>query len=367
MGLKRGTAELPEYVVSDTDRHDNVRYYFRRRPAPKVRLEGIPGSEAFMNKYYDCLDGKIPERKSRSVPAAPGSFAALRLAYLGSPEFKSLDVSTRAWQRRALDEISEAHGTKRVAMMQARHVRTLRNGKRETPAAANTMLKALKALFKWANENGRASSDPTRNVDFLKYAKKGFHPWSPSEVEAYEAAHLVGTTARLALELLLYTAGRREDVVRFGPHNLAAGRFRFVQGKNEDRAPVLIDIPVHPDLAEAIAAAQPSGAIFILTHYGRPFTPNGFGNRFKKWCIQAGLPHCSAHGCRKAAAARLATRGATAHQIMSVTGHQSLAEVERYTRSALRAQMADTAMALLPDRRSAGSTIPANRPSDSSA
>ena len=146
MGLKRGTAELPEYVVSDTDRHDNVRYYFRRRPAPKVRLEGIPGSEAFMNKYYDCLDGRIPERKSRSAPAAPGSFAALRLAYLGSPEFKSLDVSTRAWQRRALDEISEAHGTKRVAMMQARHVRTLRNGKRETPAAANTMLKALKGF-----------------------------------------------------------------------------------------------------------------------------------------------------------------------------------------------------------------------------
>ncbi len=153
-GIEAWNRGAPEYVVSDTDRHDNVRYYFRRRPAPKVRLEGIPGSEAFMNKYYDCLDGKIPERKSRSVPAAPGSFAALRLAYLGSPEFKSLDVSTRAWQRRALDEISEAHGTKRVAMMQARHVRTLRNGKRETPAAANTMLKALKALFKWANENG---------------------------------------------------------------------------------------------------------------------------------------------------------------------------------------------------------------------
>ena len=56
-----------------------------------------------------------------------------------------------------------------------------------------------------------------------------------------------------------------------------------------------------------------------------------------------------------------------ARKASALTGHQSLAEVERYTRSALRAQMADTAMALLPDRRSAGSTIPANRPSDSSA
>jgi hypothetical protein len=48
-----------------------------------------------------------------------------------------------------------------------------------------------------------------------------------------------------------------------------------------------------------------------------------------------GLPNrCVPHGLRKAACRRLAEVGATAHQIMAVSGHKSLREVERYTRAA---------------------------------
>ncbi|WP_256470148.1 tyrosine-type recombinase/integrase [Bradyrhizobium sp. 157] len=56
------------------------------------------------------------------------------------------------------------------------------------------------------------------------------------------------------------------------------------------------------------------------------------------------MPHCSAHDLRKAAPARLAERGATAHEIMAITGHQSLEEVERYTRAAQRRRLADSGM-----------------------
>src|SRR6185437_7287307 len=76
----------------------------------------------------------------------------------------------------------------------------------------------------------------------------------------------------------------------------------------------------------------------------RPFSAAGFGNKFRDWCNQANLPHCSAHGLRKATAARLAERGATAHEIMAITGHKSLEEVERYTRAARRGKLADSAM-----------------------
>jgi integrase len=54
----------------------------------------------------------------------------------------------------------------------------------------------------------------------------------------------------------------------------------------------------------------------------------------RDWCDQANLRHCSAHGLRKACAMALAEAGATAHEIASVTGHQSLEEIERYTRDA---------------------------------
>jgi integrase/recombinase XerD len=36
------------FVVSDRDRHGNVRYYFRRKGEKKVRLHGIPGSTEFI-------------------------------------------------------------------------------------------------------------------------------------------------------------------------------------------------------------------------------------------------------------------------------------------------------------------------------
>jgi integrase/recombinase XerD len=84
-----------------------------------------------------------------------------------------------------------------------------------------------------------------------------------------------------------------------------------------------------------------------VTEQERPFTPAGFENKFRDWCNQANLPHCSAHGLGKATAARLAERGATAHEIMAITGHQSLEEVERYTRAAQKAQLADSAISKL--------------------
>jgi site-specific recombinase XerD len=86
---------------------------------------------------------------------------------------------------------------------------------------------------------------------------------------------------------------------------------------------------------------------FLVTEYGRPFTPSGFGNWFRDQCDQANLRHCSAHGLRKATAAALAEAGATTHEIAAVTGHMSLEEIERYTRAARTKKLADTAIAKL--------------------
>ena len=103
-----------------------------------------------------------------------------------------------------------------------------------------------------------------------------------------------------------------------------------------------------PELARIIAATTPSGHLtFLVNENDRPFTVRHFGRTFRKWCDEAGLPHCSAHGLRYATAAHLAEHGASAHEIMAITGHRSLAEVERYTRAAWKATLADAAMARL--------------------
>ncbi|MGV1986442.1 tyrosine-type recombinase/integrase [Agrobacterium sp. 22-221-1] len=71
-----------------------------------------------------------------------------------------------------------------------------------------------------------------------------------------------------------------------------------------------------------------------------------YDNWFRKRCDQAKLPHCSAHGLRKAAAARLADRGATEHQIMAITGHTTSKQVIRYTKAARQKVLAKSAIKL---------------------
>lgn len=69
-------------------------------------------------------------------------------------------------------------------------------------------------------------------------------------------------------------------------------------------------------------------------------------NVFREWCVEADLPkHCSSHGLRKAACRRLAEAGCSEREIAVISGHESLAEVRRYTRAASRARMAKSAMA----------------------
>src|SRR6516162_2544682 len=177
-----------------------------------------------------------------------------RAAYYASATFKALDGSTQSWRRRALDAVCERHGTKPVSLMQGKHVRVLRDELADRPGAARNRLKALRALFRWATEADEAPHDPTRDVKAITYTTKGHHTWTLEEVETFELCHPVGSKARLAMALMLYTTCRREDAVRLGPQHIRNGRLRYRQAKNEHRSPIDCDIPLHSDLAEIIAA-----------------------------------------------------------------------------------------------------------------
>jgi hypothetical protein len=91
---------------------------------------------------------------------------------------------------------------------------------------------------------------------------------------------------------------------------------------------------------------------FLVTEYGKPFSAKGFGSKMREWCDQAGLPHCTAHGLRKAGAVIAAHNGATPHQLMAIFGWRTLKEAERYTKAAEQKRIAAGAMPLLLTGRS---------------
>jgi integrase/recombinase XerD len=338
------------YLSEDSDRHGNVRYYVRVKGKKKVRIRGVPGTDEFMAAYHAAMAGVVMHEKSRHHGPPKGSFGHACLAYYASAPFKTLDPSTQAWRRRALDRICAKYGDEPIAGMEPKHVRRLRDELANKPGASRNRLKALKALFHWAGESGFIEEDPTRDVKTIAYATEGHHTWSPEEIDAFERQYPIGSNARLAMALMFDTGCRVEDVVRLGPQHIHGGRLQYTQAKNEHRNPIKIDIPVASDLT-AIIKQTPSGNMtFLVTQYGRPFTVKGFSNKFKDWCRAAGLPHCTSHGLRKACATRLAESGASAHEIMAITGHQTLEEVARYTRKANKKQLADSGMSKLKGR-----------------
>jgi integrase/recombinase XerD len=332
------------YVILDVDRHGNRRFYFRRRGFPKVRLPGLPGSKEFMEAYATALEGKNPTPKN-ALANQEGSFGYVCKSYYASATFNALNISTRTWRRRVLDHICSQHGDKPIAQLESTHIRRLRDEKAKTPSASHARLKALNALFGWAIEEDIVVYDPTVGVKPLSNYSDGHHSWNPEEIAAFEAIHPVGSKARLAMSLMLYTACRRGDVVGLGPQHVKNGRLLYRQDKNKTRKPVDINIPLHDDLVKIIAETPIHHAAFLVTEQGRPFSVAGFGNKFRKWCNEAGLPHCSAHGLRKATAAHLAECGATSQEIMAITGHKSLKLVERYTSAADKPRMADAEVA----------------------
>src|SRR5215472_6711463 len=119
---------------------------------------------------------------------------------------------------------------------------------------------------------GMCTDDPTHGIRGAKIKSDGYRTWSEADIEAFEARHSVGSRARLALALLLYTAQRRSDVVRMGRQHVRDGAMSVHQQKTGRS----LEIPIHPAL-QAILEATPSNHLtFLTTQAGKPFSPAGF-------------------------------------------------------------------------------------------
>ncbi|HWX58954.1 tyrosine-type recombinase/integrase [Bradyrhizobium sp.] len=80
---------------------------------------------------------------------------------------------------------------------------------------------------------------------------------------------------------------------------------------------------------------------FLQTEYGKAFTAAGFGNWFRDRCDEAGLPQCTAHGLKKAAATIAAENGATTRQLMAMFDWTTESMAEVYTRAAEKSAWPD--------------------------
>ena len=353
--------KLPKHVYSEPDRHGNARYYFRiKGKGPRVRLWQTPGTPEFDDEIACARLGLPYAPKAPAIaPAAAGQAApAGSLDWLidvyekrGAP-LVSADLADR--RLRMLREIADfKKGDRRCgglpfASMARRHVLEIRDAIRETPGARNNVVKALGAMFAWAIDAGIAKESPAAGVKRMK-SGDGFHTWTVDEIDRYVARHPAGTMAHRALVVFLFSGlrladaailGRQHIYFRRDPDTGAPARWiRITPAKTRKSSGVVVDIPVLPELGREIDAAG-NAMTFILSAHGAPYTTKGLGNRVRDWCDQAGLPHCSAHGLRKAGATIAAENGADYELLKAVFGWTTAQQASHYVQKARRTRIA---------------------------
>ena len=345
---------LPPGCVEDRSRHGTIRIYFRAKGWPKVRLRGTPWTPEFMAQY-EAAKGEPALPQTRGI--SPGTWRWLCIHYFAEcADYKRLDPRVKHVRRQILEATFDepiAPGSPKLfrdfplSRMTSDAVEVLRDRKIHTPESANARVKAIRQVFKFGVKKKLAPSNPARDVEYFKSGSTGFHTWTLEEVQQFEARHPIGTKARLALVLLLFTGQRRSDIIRFGKQHAKGGKLTFTQHKGRNRKPKRLTLPILPALHRVMDGTGCGDLTFLVNDWGRPFTDAGFGNKFRDWCNQAGLRHCSAHGLRKAGATIAANNGATSRQLMAIFGWDTLKEAERYTRNADQLRLAESAMHLL--------------------
>ena len=340
----------PKYTRGFIDRHGKGRWYFRREGFKGATLPGLPWSPEFMAAYEIAMNGATnPPAEIGASRTKVGTFDALLVRFYASTLFTSWSEGTQKarrailerWRAETMPGAKVNNGRCRVAHLLPKHVDMMIAAKAKTPAAQRNFRKTYRSLMRFAISERMRKDDPTADIALPRSKSAGFATWAEHHIAAFEERHPIGTRARLAMALLLFTAQRRSDVVRMGRQHVRGEAIRVRQKKTG--AELLI--PVHPELRSILDATATGNMTFLITEFGKPFTAAGFGNLFRDWCAEAGLPKgYAAHGLRKAACRRLAEAGCTAPQIAAISGHASLAEVQRYIKAADQERLARAAM-----------------------
>lgn len=320
---------------------------YRVGKGPRTKLPNDPSSDAFKTAYAAAVAGEVQARPKISADA-PRSIGALVTSYLGGDAFASLGDGSKQGYRSRMDQIKRDHGHRAVAgltkdRIEEKILKPLAN----RPGAKIDTLKKLRILIRHAKDLKWLATDPS---DGIKRGKsKEIRAWTDAEMVAFEQRWAIGTKQRTAYELMVNVGTARADVHLTTWTQTDDEGFEYTRRKT--------GVPVAVALAESLKGALDAlprkHVCIITTEYGKPFTVDGFSGWMRDAIKEAGIVDltCRPHGLRKTLGRRMADAGCTAHDIMAVLGHLTLAEAERYTREADRRRGGRRAILKLEDHK----------------
>lgn len=333
--------DLP-YVKPERDRQGRVRYWYFRRNGRRWRLPGEPRSAEWLAEYARLKEATDAERKApkaETTTPAPGSLKAIIVSYYRSPEWKNLKPNSQRAYGMAIASLEERAGHLPIALIERRHIKKLRDELIDKPGMAHMRVKVLRLLIAFAVESGYRKDNPAARI---KLPKLGEHrAWTAEELVAFEVRWAPGTMQRRAYALARYTGQRCGDLAGMTRAHRIDGRIRVRQQKTDAQ----LDVTEHSDLTAELARGEQGHMSLLTKPSGASFDTDSLSKWMGEAIEAAGLPDdCVMHGLRKVAARDLADAGCSLHEIMAITGHVSLTEIARYTKSVNQPRLAETAV-----------------------
>jgi integrase len=278
-----------KWVNSWKDKKTGNVYTKYRPPGGKsVTLPNTIGSPEFVAAYAAAIRGE--QLDVTAAAARKGTVKSTIERYIAEcSAFNRLGKNTRQRQGSTLNRFSSERGDKPFAMLDRAGLdRIFASAK--TPGIARTLLITLKPLFQWAVTEKLIAIDPSLGMKISLPSSDGHHTWTEEQIAQFEARWPIGTMERLALALLVHTGQRRSCVMRMGRHAIRDGVLVWQQIKKTRAGRQTVEIPVHPELAQAIAACTLSGhSTFLVRKSGKPFNERKFNEWFRDACTAADL------------------------------------------------------------------------------
>jgi integrase len=328
-------------------RHGKTYIYYRDRRTGFLRR--LP-SDTKSPEFYEAWKQADADNHGTVPEAQRGTWNEIKQAYLASPEYAALKPRTvkdylqvltyltaSGMDSTTIDEITPP------SLVRLRNKVALKKNWR----FSNYCLAVISRVFSVSKNLGMAPSNPATGVPKLKAApgaKQANRPWTDRELDTMLTA--ADPVMRAAIAIGAYTGMREGDVLKFTWAMRSLGYIR--QNKTDEE----LFVPEHSSLAKILDKTPKSAIVVVVNTRGKPYTEGGFRTMFAKFRgemlkagkIGAGLTF---HGLRHTVATKLADAGADDKTIAAVTGHKSMSQIQRYTRTASQKRRATAAIRLI--------------------
>lgn len=311
--LRKKTAKGKTYYYFDAGKDDRGQRLLTKLPDIKdPRFGGCYArAQAERNKHID----------NRGVL----TFEGMVRSYEKSPDFRELSPSSQYNYSLYLGVANKLMRNKnglsvRADAVQRKDILAIREKLADTPGAANSTMRALGALFRWAVDNEKVKESPASKIK--RFPAKPHEAWPEELVEEALNDPQIG----LAVALFYFTGQRINEVVRMSWADIEGDYMRVFVQKRKNH----LRVAMMPELAERLRGVEKTALTILTSSNGTPWSHVGLRNKLQAWAKERGhkvVPH----GLRKNAVNALLEAGCTPAQVQGITD-QSIPMIQHYAK-----------------------------------